>query len=218
MSLTHALFLLYRFYGTALDLHLLWRGNMNRPIFLWIGLYMLSLTLSSSAAFATDHQSNCSHVAGTYISKNFTVVNVDTGTSTVTNRLLQIHSEGTFSTYYAAQLNNLGEVGNQSIPSLGSWVCSNDKVVGVAYDYFAFGSTIGGHPICCQEWNEFDRITIEFDPATLILRTRLIGIAQSDDGGLLNPHVPATVVSAIRTSEMKKVTNIKAIVSADFAR
>ncbi len=90
----------------------------------------------------------------------------------------------------------------------------------MAFDYFANGTNIGGPLIGQQEWDEFDRITMQIDfrrkPA--VMELRLIGIDRSDDADKLNPDVNPTIVTNIRTYKLERIGPVQKIVEADFAR
>ena len=131
-----------------------------------------------------------------------------------------IHRDGTIVTYHSAQLDQL-DGGNELVPAMGNWVCVRRNVIkAVAFDYFANGTNIGGPLIGQQEWDEFDRITMQIDfrrkPA--VMELRLIGIDRSDDADKLNPGVNPTIVTNIRTYELERIGPVRKIVEADFAR
>jgi hypothetical protein len=131
-----------------------------------------------------------------------------------------IHRDGTIATYHSAQLDQL-DGGNELVPAMGNWVCVRRNVIkAVAFDYFANGTNIGGPLIGQQEWDEFDRITMQIDfrrkPA--VMELRLIGIDRSDDADKLNPDVNPTIVTNIRTYKLERIGPVQKIVEADFAR
>ncbi len=131
-----------------------------------------------------------------------------------------IHRDGTIATYHSAQLDQL-DGGNELVPAMGNWVCVRRNVIkAVAFDYFANGTNIGGPLIGQQEWDEFDRITMQIDfrrkPA--VMELRLIGIDRSDDADKLNPDVNPTIVTNIRTYKLERIGPVQKIVDADFAR
>lgn len=131
-----------------------------------------------------------------------------------------IHRDGTIATYHSAQLDQL-DGGNELVPAMGNWVCVRRNVIkAVAFDYFANGTNIGEPLIGQQEWDEFDRITMQIDfrrkPA--VMELRLIGIDRSDDADKLNPDVNPTIVTNIRTYELERIGPVRKIVEADFAR
>ena len=163
---------------------------------------------------------NCHSVPGAYISKTIVTEDPDTQAPSIRNRIVMIHRDGIIATYASDQVDQLDE-GNELTPSMGNWRCVGRKVIeAVAFDYFARGIGLGGPPIGNQEWDEFDRITmqINFRRKPAIMKLRLIGIDKSKDAEKLNPNVEATVVSVIRTYELERIGSVRKIVEADFAR
>lgn len=185
-------------------------------------LISISLCLITPAWAFTDftYQIKCPKVAGTYISRNILTGSPDTQEETLRNRIVMVNRDGTIATYQSAQLDKL-DAGNEMAPAMGNWQCVGKQTIqAVAFDYFSRGIGLGGNPIGEQEWNEFDRISIQIDfsrkPA--IMKLRLIGIDKTDDANKLDPNVQATVVSEIRAFELERISPIQAIVHADFSR
>ncbi len=165
-------------------------------------------------------KNRCRSVPGTYISKNILTGSPDLPGMSLRNRIVMIHRDGTIATYHSAQLDQL-DGGNELVPAMGNWVCVRRNVIkAVAFDYFANGTNIGGPLIGQQEWDEFDRITMQIDfrrkPA--VMELRLIGIDRSDDADKLNPDVNPTIVTNIRTYKLERIGPVQKIVDADFAR
>ena len=192
---------------------------MNRIISVFIALSFCWI----SPALA-DHDSRkkhrCQSVPGTYISKTIVTENPDTQALSPRNRIVMIHGDGTIATYASDQLAQLDQ-GNQLTPTMGNWRCVGRNVIqAVAFDYFALGIGIGGPALGQQEWDEFDRISMEinFRRKPAIMKLRLIGIDKSHDAEKLDPNVEATVVSSIRTYELERIGPVRKIVEADFAR
>lgn len=167
-------------------------------------------------------KNRCRSVPGTYISKTIETGSPDADPEfiSVRNRIVMIHGDGTIATYHSAQLDEL-DGGNELYPAMGNWLCVGRNVIqAVAFDYFALGIGLGGPSIGEQEWDEFDRITMQiiFRHKPAIMELRLIGIAKNDDDDKLNPDVNPTIVTNIRTYELERIGPIREIVEADFAR
>jgi hypothetical protein len=166
-------------------------------------------------------KNRCRSVPGTYISKNIETGSPDVpNTTSLRNRIVMIHRDGTIATYHSAQLDEL-DGGNELTPAMGNWVCVRRNVIkAVAFDYFALGIGIGGRSIGEQKWDEFDRITmrINFRRKPAVMKLRLIGIAKSYDAEKLNPDVNPTIVTNIRTYKLERIGPVRKIVEADFAR
>ena len=191
--------------------------NMIMTILMAMSLCLINPALAYSDAKDRKH---CQKFAGTYISRNIQAVSPDGHEESVRNRIVMVNRDGTIATYQSAQLNNL-DAGNEIPPAMGNWRCvGRHTIQAVAFDYFALGIGFGGNAIGDQEWNEFDRISIQIDfrrkPA--IMKLRLIGIDKIHDADKLDPNVDATVVSEIRTFELERISRIRAIVHADFSR
>ncbi len=194
--------------------------NPMIAVFGIISLCWISPVLADDDSDDSKGKDRCRSVPGTYISRNIVTGSPDAPGSSLRNRLVMIHGDGTIATYHSAQLDHLDQ-GNELTPAMGNWRCVGRNVIkAVAFDYFARGIDIGGRAIGEQEWDEFDRITmrINFRRKPAIMKQRLIGIAKSNDAEKLNPNVEATVVSEIRTYELERIGPVRKIVEADFAR
>ena len=195
---------------------------MNRIIAVFgiISLCWISPVLADDDSDDSKGKDRCRSVPGTYISRNIVTGSPDAPGSSLRNRIVMIHGDGTIATYHSALLDEL-DGGNESTPAMGNWVCVRRNIIeAVAFDYFANGTNIGGPPIGAQEWDEFDRITmkINFRHKPAEMQLRLIGIDKDGDAYKLNPDVTPTIVTNIRTYQLERIGPIRQLVEADFAR
>lgn len=190
-------------------------------------LHMLPLvvaTLGLSTQVSAVSCGSISQVEGSYIAHALVdVADADTGEVSKRSALLKLNADGTMVSYLSSILEQVGLVGMETAPSVGSWKCDGGTVYAVAFDYYSLGTKLGGKNLNQSEFNEIDRITFKITSHTngLTMERRLIGLVKTLEQGKLDPepgNANITVVSDPSTFDMRKIVNIKAIVDADFAR